>query len=215
MVATSIYPFFTERTKVSIVSHLSEMAQAIRVDFQAIQRYRAKYHHDQIADSRIVSDFVTKIGFQMVATVRMMQAVDAAKIPLAPQVVSRMIRHLYGAEVHWKAKIAPGVTFVHGNGLVISKDATIGPGCILFHNVTLGQGIDPNTRKVGGPTLGADVHVGPGATLIGPIHIGDGTKIAAGAVVMQSVPARSLVASPPVVIQSRERTGTTDADSAT
>ena len=58
----------------------------------------------------------------------------------------------------------------------------VGEGCILFHNVTLGEGVDPETRETGAPTLGRDVHVGPGATLLGPIHVGDGTKIMAGAV---------------------------------
>jgi serine O-acetyltransferase len=149
---------------------------------------------------------VSKIGLQMLANVRVMQALDSAHVPLLPQVVSRMIRHLYGAEIHWKAKIAPGVSIVHGNGLVISKQATVGPGCILFQNVTLGEGIDPLTREVGGPTLGADVHVGPGAVIIGPIVIGAGSKIMAGAVVTQSVPPRCVVRSiVPEVVTRVER----------
>jgi serine O-acetyltransferase len=174
-------------------SIISKTIQSIRADFDCIRRYRGKYHAERIAESKLPAAFVTKIGFQMMASVRVMQALTDAGVPVLPQVASRMIRHLYGAEIHWDAKIAPGVSVVHGNGLVISKEATIGTGCILFHNVTLGQGIDSVTRKVGGPTLGVDVHVGPGATLLGPIHIGDGSKIMAGAVVTQSVPPRSLV----------------------
>jgi serine O-acetyltransferase len=110
-----------------------------------------------------------------------------------PQVTSRLIRHAYGAEVHWKSRIEPGVSIVHGCGLVISHAATIGEGCLLFQNVTLGESVDPKTRQVGAPTLGRDVHIGPGATLLGPISIGDRSKIMAGAVVTCSVPPDSLV----------------------
>jgi serine O-acetyltransferase len=143
----------------------------------------------------------------MLASVRVMQALTEAKVPMLPQIMSRIIRHAYGAEIHWDAKIAPGVSIVHGNGLVISREATVGAGCILFHNVTLGQGIDPVSRAIGGPTLGADVHVGPGATLLGPIHIGDGSKIMAGAVVTQSVPPRSIVRSPVTEVAARGERG--------
>jgi serine O-acetyltransferase len=195
-------------TIVKITSVVSRFVQSVRADFGSTQRYRSKYHADSIATSKLPSALITKIGFQMLANVRVMQALSEASVPVLPQVMARLIRHLYGAEIHWKAKIAPGVSIVHGNGLVISKEATVGPGCILFQNVTLGQGIDPITRLVGGPTLGEDVHVGPGATLIGPIHIGRGTKIMAGAVVTMSVPERSVVLSPvPEVAERGKQSG--------
>lgn len=197
----------------SISEALSNLASSVRADFASTQRYRLKYHADHIKGSHLPSALVTRIGFQMLAGVRVMQALSAAKVPLLPQVVSRLIRHAYGAEIHWGAKIAPGISFVHGNGIVISKDATISPGCILFQNVTLGQGIDPVTREIGGPTLGVDVHVGPGAVILGPIHIGDGSKIMAGVVVTQSVPSRSVVRSPTPEVVARGSVGTDAAES--
>jgi serine O-acetyltransferase len=123
-------------------------------------------------------------------------------------VASRLIRHLYGAEIHWNAEVADGVSIVHGNGLVLSHQARVGPGCILFHNVTLGVGLDPVTRESGAPTLGKDVHVGPGATLLGPIHVGDGTKVMAGAVLTHSVPPNSLVKPAPVEVSVRRSAAT-------
>ncbi len=191
----------------SVKSAFAGLVEAIREDFYSYEKYGAKYHRDHVAQPRIASALVTKIGLQMSTGIRLMQALDAARVPGVPQAISRLIRHLYSAEVHWKAKISPGVSIVHGNGLVISRDATVGPGCILFHNVTLGRGIDPNTRAVGAPTLGANVHVGPGATLIGPIRIGDGSKIMAGAVVTESIPANSLVRSIPITVASRGNGG--------
>ncbi|MFO0596798.1 MAG: serine acetyltransferase [Myxococcaceae bacterium] len=168
-------------------------AQAIRADYASVQRYRAKYHGDERSVVRLPVDAVTKIGFQMTVAMRTMAFLRDARVPLAPQVVSRLIRHLYGAEVHWNTTIHHGISIVHGNGLVLSHRAVVGEGCILFQNVTLGEGVDSETKETGAPTLGRDVHVGPGATLLGPIHVGDGTKIMAGAVLTRSVPANSLV----------------------
>ena len=167
--------------------------KSVRADFGSTQRYRQKYHHETVSLARLPVEAVRKIGFQMLVAARAMRLARELRLPLLPQVASRLIRHLYGAEIHWDTEIADGVSIVHGTGLVLSHRAKVGPGCLLFHNVTLGEGLDPETKESGAPTLGRDVHIGPGATLIGPIHVGDGTKIMAGAVLTRSVPANSLV----------------------
>ena len=178
--------------------------QSVRADFANSQRYRAKYHGDSEQSAlNIPAAAVSKIGFQMMVAMRTMRLLKDAKVPLAPQIASRAIRYIYGAEVHWNTTIRDGISIVHGNGLVLSHRAVVGEGCILFHNVTLGEGVDPETKEVGAPTLGRDVHVGPGATLLGPIHVGDGTKIMAGAVLTRSVPPGSLVKPAEVVVTER------------
>jgi serine acetyltransferase len=178
---------------------------AIAADHEMMRSTRERYptHGSSMQAGSMLRDGVQKIGFQMLIAVRVMHWVRDRRIPLGGQLLSRLIRHLYGAEIHWEAAIAPGVSIVHGNGLVISHAATVGPGCILFQNVTLGESIDPVTREVGGPTLERDVHVGPGATLLGPITIGAGTKILANSVVDRSVPAGSIVRGAPIVVTSR------------
>jgi len=181
-----------------------QLKSSVVADYDSIRRYRAKYHGEEIPAQRLPLDLVQKIGLQLMASVRLMQSLDALEIPLLPQIVSRLIRHAYGAEIHWRAAIAPGVCVVHGTGLVVSHAARVAPGCILFQHVTLGEGIHPETRQVGAPSLGVDVHVGPGATLIGPIEIGDRTKIMANAVVTRSVPADSLVRPAEAVVTRRE-----------
>jgi len=185
------------------IGALRHFVHALREDYGSVQRNREKYHHQSIPLSRMPVHLLQKIGLQMSAAVRVMHLFRDAGVPLLPQVTCRLIRHLYGAEIHWNADIAPGISIVHGNGLVISHAATVGERCILFHNVTLGEGIDPKTREVGAPTLEADVHIGPGATLVGPITVGKGTKIMAGAVLAESVPPRSLVSPGSVQISRR------------
>jgi len=96
---------------------------------------------------------------------------------------------------------------VHGMGLAISGEARVGRGCILFQHVTLGMGIDPETRRPGAPSLERNVHVGPGATLIGPITVGEGSKVMAGAVLTRSVPPGSLVETPTPEVRPRKSDG--------
>ena len=157
----------------------------------------------------LFGDAVQKIGFQMMIAVRVMQLAVAAGVPMGGQVLSRLIRHVYGAEIHWDADIAPGVAIVHGTGLVISHAARIGPGCVLSQHVTLGESIDPFTRLVGAPTLIAEVHVGAGAVLIGPIEVGPGTKIMANAVLNRSVAPGSVVRTPAATIEARRSSNPT------
>ena len=95
---------------------------------------------------------VQKVGLQMLVATRLMQALEEAHVPLLPQVVSRVIRHLYGADIDLQSQRSDqGIAIVHGCGLIISHAAKVSAGCILFQNVTLGEAIDPQTRSVGAP----------------------------------------------------------------
>lgn len=199
--------YLAKRAASDAAGPLLRFAHAVREDYASVQRNRAKYHDDEIPLSRLPLHLLTKIGFQMTTATRLMHLARDAHVPVAPQVISRFIRHAYAAEIHWDAQIAPGLSIVHGNGLVLSHRAVIEEGCILFHNVTLGEGIDPETREVGAPHLERDVHVGPGAVLLGPITVGRGSKIAAGAVLSRSVPPDSIVQPGDARVEVSARTG--------
>ena len=90
---------------------------------------------------------------------------------LAAKASSRLIRHLYGSDIHWDAEIAPGAILVHGMGLAINGPARVGPGAVLSQQVTLGESRDPESGRSPVAHLEANVHVGPGARLLGPITI--------------------------------------------
>lgn len=174
----------------------------VRADHAAMCAADAKYGATDRQGS-LLGALVQRIGFQMMAGYRVMRWLRGVRLGLLAKFTSRVMRHLYGADIHWDAQLAPGVIIVHGNGLVVSHAARVGPGCVLFHGVTLGLSIDPETEVVGAPRLERDVHVGPGATLLGPITIGARTKIMAGTVLMQSVPPHSIVEHPAPIIRSR------------
>jgi serine O-acetyltransferase len=183
-----------------------DLVTAVREDHAMLHHTDGKYAADRHDGSASVArDLVTRAGFQMLAACRFMQFCAHAQIPLAPKVASRMIRHLYGSDVHWEAEIEPGVVVVHGMGIAVSRAARVQRGAILFQNVTLGMGTDPSTRAVGAPTLERDVHVGPGSTLVGPITVGAGSKVTANCFVRASVPPQSLVEAPTPSVTVRSR----------
>jgi serine acetyltransferase/GT2 family glycosyltransferase len=180
-----------------------DFRSALAADYDTMRAHRQKYHADSAPAGGLASSLVRKVGLQLLAAYRLMRFLDATRIPVLPQVMSRLIRHLYGAELHWKSRIAPGISVVHGVGLVLSHAADVGPGCILFQGVTLGESVHPVTGMIGAPRLEANVHVGPGATLLGPIVIGAGTKVMAGAVVTRDIPPNSLVSAPAPQVSAR------------
>jgi serine O-acetyltransferase len=196
----------SKNTAVSFARVQSAVAQfraGVQGDFQLMRDARAKYLNDSIAADAWPREVVTRIGLQMMVAIRGMHLLRDAGLHTGAQLASRLIRHVYGAEIHWQSRWEPGVNIVHGNGLVVGAGAHIETGCLLLHNVTLGDAYDAQTGSIGGPQLGQHVHIGPGSSLLGPIHVGDHSKIMAGSLLDQSVPPRSLVRPAPAVVTSR------------
>lgn len=101
--------------------------------------------------------------------------------------LSQFSRFLTGIEIHPGAKIGRGVLIDHGSGVVIGETAEVGDNCTIYQGVTLGgTGKDKGKRH---PTLEEGVMVGSGAKILGPFTVGAGAKIAAGAVVLEPIPA--------------------------
>lgn len=111
------------------------------------------------------------------------------KAYLPARMLSQLARFLTGIEIHPGAKIGSGVMIDHGMGVVIGETAEVGDGCTIYQGVTLGgTGKDKGKRH---PTLGKNVTVGAGAKVLGPFYVGDGAKVAANAVLLESVPPES------------------------
>ena len=190
------------------------LTEGVREDHRMIRFYAEKYdgrerdgdggaEPEAFSSMSIAGDAVKKIGFQLMIAYRVMRFFRQAGLGLGAQFMSRSIRHAFASDIHWDAELEPGIVIVHGFGLAVSYAAKVRAGCILFQNVTLGYGNDPETRTPGAPLLERNVHVGIGATLYGPIVVGEGTKIMAGCVLARSVPARSIVEAPVPQVGSR------------
>lgn len=106
-----------------------------------------------------------------------------------------------GVDLPWEVPMGPGLTLVHGWGLVVSPAARIGANVTLFHGVTIGRKDDidaDGSRVVGGaPTIEDGVWIGPHALVLGDITVGEGSRIGGAAVVTHDVPPRSLVVGNP------------------
>ena len=104
--------------------------------------------------------------------------------------------HKRGGYIGRGARFAAVPSLPHGlHGIYVSRYASIGSGCRIYQNVTIGE--------VGGraPQIGDGCLIGAGAVLVGDIRIGNNVRIGAGAVVSGDVPdGCTVVAQPPRVI---------------
>lgn len=180
-----------------------QFTSAIGADYEALLESRARYEPERPAPRSPASAFTVHIGFQLVVAYRLMRCMSDLDLPLAAQVVARAIRHLYGSDIHPEAELAPGLVIVHGFGLAISRAVRTSPGCILSHNVTLGEGRDAATGRLGSPIIEAGVVIGNGSSLIGPITVGAGSKVMPGCTVYESVPPYTIVESPKIAMRPR------------
>lgn len=184
---------------------MSSLRAAVRADHEALSASQRKYDlRDGAGATPLVISLVTNVGFQQLAAFRVAQALHRRGLTPLAMIVSRLIRHLYGAEMHWATNVAPGIVLVHGNGIVLSREATVGSGVVISQHVTLGISTGPN-RTSGAPTIKDGVHLGPGSVLVGPITIGENCKVAANSAVSSDIPPWSIVMSSPVDIRSRAR----------
>ncbi|MBP5268252.1 MAG: serine O-acetyltransferase [Ruminococcus sp.] len=151
-------------------------------------------------------EILTYSGLHAVAMYRVAHWFYLKNLKVVARVISQTARFLTGIEIHPGAKIGKGLLIDHGAGVVIGETAEIGDNCLLYQGCTLGgTGKDQGKRH---PTLGNNVMVGCGAKVLGPFKVGDNSKIAANAVVLESVPPNCTAVGVPakVVKQNGKRT---------
>ena len=137
-------------------------------------------------------------GFKAVRSHRRANWCFRHNLKFLARYISQRSRHKTGIEIHPGAQIGKGLFIDHGMGVVIGETTVIGDNCTIYQNVTLGgTGKEHGKRH---PTLGNNVLVGAGAKVLGPFKVGDNARIAAGAVVLNEVPANSTAVGVPARI---------------
>ena len=106
------------------------------------------------------------------------------------------IQRRYNASIPVRRAITPFETPHQLNGIFISLGATIGEGCTIFHQVTVGSITSEGSKRFGAPTIGRNVYIGAGAKVIGNVKIGDNVRIGANCVVVDDVPDNATVVMP-------------------
>jgi serine O-acetyltransferase len=94
-----------------------------------------------------------------------------------------IIQHIFwsivaGTDIPLNCQIGGGLIMLHPNGIVIHPEASIGPNCLIFQQVTI----------VADVQIGGHVDIGAGAKIIRSVTIGDHALIGANAVVICDVP---------------------------
>ena len=102
---------------------------------------------------------------------------------------------VFQTDIHPQARIGQGVFLDHATGLVVGSTAVIEDDVSILQGVTLGgTGKEKGDRH---PKIRTGVLIGAGAKILGNIEIGHCARVAAGSVVLNSVPHNMTVAGVP------------------
>jgi serine O-acetyltransferase len=105
---------------------------------------------------------------------------------------------VFQCDIHPAAPIGRGIFLDHATGLVVGETAVIDDDVSILHDVTLGGTGKENEDRH--PKIRRGVMIGAGAKILGNIEIGQCARIAAGSVVIKSVPNNKTVAGVPAKI---------------
>jgi serine O-acetyltransferase len=102
---------------------------------------------------------------------------------------------VFQTDINPAARIGRGIFLDHATGLVVGQTAVIEDNVSMLQDVTLGgTGKERGDRH---PKIRRGVMIGAGAKILGNIEIGECCRVAAGSVVLQSVPRNTTVAGVP------------------
>ena len=105
---------------------------------------------------------------------------------------------VFQVDIHPAARIGRGIFVDHATGLVVGETAVIEDDVSLLHDVTLGgTGKETGDRH---PKIRHGVMIGAGAKILGNIEVGHCARVAAGSVVVKSVPNNVTVAGVPAKV---------------
>lgn len=133
-------------------------------------------------------------GFQALAAYRMGSSFRRWGWPVLPAVFRRWAIGSCSVDILPQARIGGGCYIAHGLGLVVGGTTVMGEDCTLLQGVTLGEA---RFSEDACPRIGDRVTIGAHAIVLGGISVGDGAFVAAGAVVLEDVPAASLAVGAP------------------
>jgi serine O-acetyltransferase len=166
----------------------SEIGEAFRADIVAV------VDRDP-ATTRFLEPLLYFKGFHALQTHRLAHWLwGKRRRDLAYYLQSRS-SSVFQTDIHPAARIGRGIFLDHATGLVVGETAVIEDDVSMLHDVTLGgTGKEHGDRH---PKIRRGVMIGAGAKILGNIEIGHCARVAAGSVVVKSVPNNVTVAGVP------------------
>lgn len=167
------------------------LVQAARADLVAI------YERDP-ACHRLLQPILYFKGYQAMQAYRVGHHLWSKGHRDLAYFVQMRVSEIFGVDIHPAARIGKGIMIDHAHSIVIGETAVVGDNVSMLHSVTLGgTGKEEEDRH---PKIGNGVLIGAGAKVLGNIKIGHCSRIAAGSVVLEEVPACKTVAGIPARI---------------
>lgn len=165
-----------------------DLALAARCDLMAVFQRDPACH-------RYLQPFLFFKGFQALQAHRIAHWLWRHDRAEMAYFVQMRTSEAFGVDIHPGARIGRGVMIDHAHSIVIGETAVVGDNVSMLHSVTLGgTGKDEGIRH---PTIGEGVLIGAGAKILGNIRVGAKSRVAAGSVVLEDVPACKTVAGVP------------------
>ena len=163
-------------------------AESVRADLAAVS------DRDPAA-TRLLEPLLYFKGFHAIQTHRLAHALwNGGRHDFALYLQSRS-SEVFQTDINPAARIGRGIFLDHATGLVVGQTAVIENNVSILHGVTLGgTGKERGDRH---PKIRRGVLIGAGAKIIGNIEVGECARVAAGSVVLQSVPRNTTVAGVP------------------
>ena len=179
------------QTFLDVLGRENAIPEAIRADILAVA-------DRDPACTRIIEPILYFKGFHAIQTHRFAHALwTAGRRDFALYLQSRA-SDVFQTDIHPAAVIGSGIFLDHATGLVVGSTAVIGDNVSMLQDVTLGgTGKERGDRH---PKIRHGVLIGAGAKILGNIEIGHCARIAAGSVVLSSVPHNKTVAGVPARI---------------
>jgi serine O-acetyltransferase len=179
------------RTFAQVLTNTPDMGDIMRADLQAV------FDRDP-ACTRYLEPLLYFKGFHALVTHRFAHELwKAGRKDFALYLQSQSSR-IFAVDINPAAVIGRGIMIDHGTGIVIGETSVIGNNVSILQNVTLGgNGKETGDRH---PKIGDNVLLAAGAKVLGNIRVGNCSRVAAGSVVLQEVPANKTVAGVPAKI---------------
>jgi glycosyltransferase involved in cell wall biosynthesis/serine acetyltransferase len=119
------------------------------------------------------------------------------RISLLPRVIQRLSILVFHCYIPYTVEVGEGFELGYwGLGVVIHPNVKIGRNVFVAQCVTIGG----RSQATGVPTIEDNVFIAAGAKILGDIVVGEGSVVGANAVVIRSVPPRSIVGGVPARI---------------
>ena len=168
-----------------------ELVSAARADLVAVFERDPACH-------RLLQPIMFFKGYQAMQAYRIGHWLWTTGKPDLAYFVQMRVSEIFGIDIHPAARIGRGIMIDHAHSIVVGETAVVGDNVSMLHSVTLGgTGKEEQDRH---PKIGNGVLIGAGAKVLGNIKVGNCSRIAAGSVVLQDIPAKKTVAGVPARI---------------